>query len=290
MNPISNVWNHPKTSAAGLLIAVVAIAGVLSQQGLTLGAAGSGTIVTLVSAIATALLGLLARDPSNQTVTSRESTAADESKNLRSNSTAKLGVWALIALLLPLPLVAGCSGTTVAQDIVNWTPALESAVATVDSAASLLAPADAPIFVAATVGFDAASNLLAAQAKAYLANPTASVLAQLQSQVVTFQQQVNAALLAAAKITNTVSQQHALACIQGVATIVTAVFALVQSISGKVALAQMAAESTIKLALVRPYMDESNAARIVADHYSESIALARMQMAQANSAAVRAGF
>jgi hypothetical protein len=290
MNPISNVWNHPKTSAAGLLIAVVAIAGVLSQQGLTLGAAGSGTIVTLVSAIATALLGLLARDPSNQAVILSESAAADESKNPRSNSTAKLGVWALIALLLPLPLVAGCSGTTVAQDIVNWTPALESAVATVDSAASLLAPADAPIFVAATVGFDAASNLLAAQAKAYLANPTASVLAQLQSQVVTFQQQVNAALLAAAKITNTVSQQHALACIQGVATIVTAVFALVQSISGKVALAQMAAESTIKLALVRPYMDESNAARIVADHYGESIALARMQMAQANSAAVRAGF
>ncbi len=73
MNPFSNVWNHPKTSAAGLLIAVVTIAGVLSQQGLTLGAAGSGTIVTLVSAIATALLGLLARDPSSQTVTLSES-------------------------------------------------------------------------------------------------------------------------------------------------------------------------------------------------------------------------
>jgi hypothetical protein len=290
MNPFSNVWNHPKTSAAGLLIAVVTIAGVLSQQGLTLGAAGSGTIVTLVSAIATALLGLLARDPSNQTVTLSESAAADESKSPHSNSTAKVGVWALIALLLPLPLVGGCSGTAVAQDIVNWTPALESAVATVDSAASLLAPADAPIFVAATVGFDAASNLLVAQAKAYLANPTASVLAQLQTQVVTFQQQVNAALLAAAKITNTVSQQHALACIQGVATIVTAVFALVQSVSSKVALAQMTAESTIKLALVRPYMDEGKAAAIVANHYAEPVALARMQVAQAKDAAMRAGF
>ena len=41
MNPISNVWNHPRTSAAGLLIAVVTIAGVLAQQGLTLGSAGS---------------------------------------------------------------------------------------------------------------------------------------------------------------------------------------------------------------------------------------------------------
>jgi hypothetical protein len=273
-----------------LLIAVVTIAGVLSQHGLTLGAAGSGTIITLISAIATALLGLLARDPSNQAVILGESTAPDESKNLRSSSNSKLGAWALIALLLPLPLVGGCSGTAVAQDIVNWTPALESAVATVDSAASLLAPADAPIFVAATVGFDAASNLLAEQAKAYLANPTASVLAQLQAQVVTFQQQVNAALLAAAKITNTVSQQHALACIQGVATIITAVFALVQSVSSKVALAQMAAQSTIKLAVVRPLMDEGKAGRIVADHYVESIALARMQVAQANDAATRAGF
>jgi hypothetical protein len=63
MNPISNAWNHPKTSAAGLLIAVITIAGIFSQQGVTLGAAGTGTVVTLVGAIATALLGLLARDP-----------------------------------------------------------------------------------------------------------------------------------------------------------------------------------------------------------------------------------
>jgi hypothetical protein len=263
---------------------------VLSQQGLTLGTAGSGTIVTLISAIATALLGLLARDPSNTAVILSESAAADESKDLHSGSTPKIGVWALIALLLPLPLAGGCSGTAVAQDIVNWTPALQSAVATVDSTAALLAPADAPIFMAATVGFDAASNLLVAQAKAYLANPTASVLAQLQAQVVTFQQQVNAALLAAAKITNTASQQHALACIQGVATIVSAVFALVQSISGKVALAQMAAQSTIKLAAVQPYMDQRKAARILANHYAEPVALARMQVAQAEINETQAGF
>ncbi|WP_058187245.1 hypothetical protein [Terracidiphilus gabretensis] len=67
MNPlITNIWNHPRTSAAGLLIAVVSIGGVLSQQGVTLGHAGTGTVVTLATAIASALLGLLARDP-NQT-------------------------------------------------------------------------------------------------------------------------------------------------------------------------------------------------------------------------------
>jgi hypothetical protein len=163
MNTISNIWNHPKTSAAGLLIAVVSIAGVLSQQGLTLGTAGTGTVVTLVGALATALLGLLAKDP-----------GAPVSQPLSGPASrqAKLGAWALIALLLPLPFMGGCSGTTVAQDIVNWTPALQSAVVTVDSAVALLAPADAPVFAAATVGFDAASNLMAAQAKAYLANPT----------------------------------------------------------------------------------------------------------------------
>jgi hypothetical protein len=136
MNPISNIWNHPKTSAAGLLIGVITIASVFSQQGITLGTAGSGTMVTLVSGLATALLGLLARDPA-------------PSNGNSANSTAKLGVWALIALLLPF--TAGCSGTSVAQNIVNWTPTLQSAVATVDSTATLLDPLDAPIFTAARV-------------------------------------------------------------------------------------------------------------------------------------------
>jgi len=111
----------------------------------------------------------------------------------------------------------------VAQDIVNWTPALQSAVATVDSTASLLAPPDAPIFSAATYGFDAASNLLVAQAKAYLANPSASALQTLQTQVVTFQQQVSAALLQAVKIVDPAGQAHALSVLQAVATIVNTI-------------------------------------------------------------------
>ena len=192
----SNIWNHPKTSAAGLLIAVASIAGVLSQQGITLGKAGTGTVVSLASALATALLGLLAKDPE----------AASQQVSKPASQQAKLGVWMLIALLIPLPWMQGCTATGVAQDIVNWTPALQSAVATVDSTATLLAPADAPIFAAATSGFDAASNLLVAQAKAYLANPSAGVLAQLQTQIVTLQQQVNAALLQAGRIVDANSQ------------------------------------------------------------------------------------
>lgn len=280
MNLISNIWNHPKTSAAGLLIAVVSIAGVLSEQGITLGAAGRGTVVTLVGAIASALLGLLAKDPND---------AASESTG-GSASQAKLGAWALIALLLPLPLMGGCSEAAVARNIVNWTPALQSAVASVDSAGALLSPADAGVFAAATAGFDAASNLMTAQAKAYLANPCASTLAQMQNQVVVFQQQVNAALLQSARILNPTSQQHALATIQAVGTVITSILALVQTVSSKADVAQMAARSTIKFAAVRPYLDGARSAEIVAEHYGEPVALAQMQVAQVERAEALAGF
>lgn len=276
MNLISNIWDHPKTSAAGLALAIVTIAGVLSQQGITLGAAGTGTVVTLISGIATAFLGLLAKDPGGESSST--------------GGTAKLGAWALIALLLPLHFASGCSGTTVAQDIVNWTPALQSAVATVNSTVALLAPADAPLFAAATTGFDAASMLLVAQAKAYLANPSAGTLAQMQEQVVVFQQQVNAALLQLARITNPASQQQALASIQAVGAVVSAILALVQSVSTKAQVARMAAQSTIKLAEVRPYLDENRAATVVANHYGEPVELAKVQLAQAELGAVQAGF
>ncbi len=280
MNFITNIWNHPKTSAAGLLIAVASVAGVLSQQGLTLGKAGTGTVVSLVSALATAMLGLLAKDPE----------AASQPASGAAGQQAKLGAWMLIALLIPLPWMQGCTAASVAQNIVNWTPSLQSAVATVDSTAALLAPEDAPIFAAATAGFDAASDLLVAQAKAYLANPSASALAQLQNQIVTFQQQVNTALLQAARIVDAKSQQHAMAVIQGVATIAGAILALVQSISSKAQVAQMAAESGVKLAAVEPYLDDERAAAIVTAHYGEPVELARVQVAQAEQAEINAGF
>lgn len=276
MNLISNIWNHPRTSAAGLLIAAITVAGVLSQQGITLGSAGTGTVISLVTALASALLGLLAKDPDPGPST---------------GNTAKLGVLMLCAILVAGTIpVAGCSGQVVAQDIVNWTPALQTAVGVVDTTASVLAPADAPIFTAATASFDAATNLLVAQCKAYLANPSASLLAQLQAQIVTFQQQVNASLLQSARIVNPNSQAHALAAINGVATIINAIFALIESISSKASAAQMASQASIKISEVRPYLDEEKSARIVAEHYNEPVFLARVQVAQAQFAAVQAGF
>jgi hypothetical protein len=112
----------------------------------------------------------------------------------------------------------------------------------------------------------------------------------MQAQVTTFQQQVNAALLQAARITSSASQQHALAAIQAVGTVVAAMLALVQSVSSKADVAQMASQSTIKLAAVRPYLDEGKAAEIVARHYGEPVASAQIQVARAEQYEVMAGF
>jgi len=258
MNFISNIWNHPKTSAAGLMIAIISISGVLSQQGITLGSAGTGTVVALVGSLATALLGLLAKDPGQSQSSSSVA------------SSAKLGVWALIALLLPLPFVSGCSGKSVAQDIVNWTPALQSAVA--------------------TVGFDAASNLLVTQAKAYLANPSAVALAKLQAAVVALQQNVSAATLSGLKIVDQKSQTLAMKAIDAVGTIINAILALVISVSSQAQVSLMAGQSSIKLAQVRAYRNEGKAAEMVAGHYGETIGAARVQVARAEHGEAQAGF
>ncbi len=79
----NNIFDHPKTTVTGLLIAIVTVAGVLSQQGITLGNAGTGTVITLVGALATALLGLFAKDPGSG----------------GSNTGNKLGVFLLVCLL-----------------------------------------------------------------------------------------------------------------------------------------------------------------------------------------------
>lgn len=63
MNSFSNIWQHPRTSAAGILIGALTVSGVLAQQGITMGKAGTGSVVSLAGALATAFLGLLARDP-----------------------------------------------------------------------------------------------------------------------------------------------------------------------------------------------------------------------------------
>jgi hypothetical protein len=66
---LNNSLQHPQTTVAGLLIGTTTICGVLSQQGITLGHAGTGTIVALISGLAVAILGVLSKDPGSFTQT-----------------------------------------------------------------------------------------------------------------------------------------------------------------------------------------------------------------------------
>lgn len=147
MSFLTNIWNQPKTSAAGLLIATASVAGVLSQQGVTLGKAGTGTVVSLLSALATALLGLLARDP--DAAGQRVSGAASQRAGASGGNT-KLGAWMLIALTLSAALpTTGCTAST--SELQSDATALASAL---NNLAVVIQPSDAT----------AASNLKTAAA------------------------------------------------------------------------------------------------------------------------------
>ena len=67
MNAFANIWNHPRTTFTGLLIGVASVGSVLSQQGVTIGKAGTSNYVTLATGLATVLLGMLAQDPAQST-------------------------------------------------------------------------------------------------------------------------------------------------------------------------------------------------------------------------------
>ena len=178
--------------------------------------------------------------------------------------TALFTVVCLWAVIVAAPLMQGCNGVTVAQDIVNWTPSLQAAVATVDSTSALLDPGAAPIFAVITVGFDAASNLVVSQAQAYLKNPTTTFASTLAAQLVALQQNVNTALLEAAKIVNPKSQALALAVLNGVSSIVNIMVSLISSVKG---VTIVASTTAVTLLMIKPYRNDALTVRLVAQHY-----------------------
>ena len=209
---------------------------------------------------------------------------------MKFNLQSKLGAWALIAILtFGLMPTVGCSGTTVAQNIVNWTPVIVSTAQTLDSVLVGLSPSPADAVVIATIGtaFTAGANLVANQAKTYLANPGASTLQQLQAQALAFQSNVNTALLEAAKISNSATQQKLLSYIGELVTGVTAVLALIQSIKGSTL--TPTSETAPTLSQVLPLMDEKKSIALVAKHYGEPEFVAAYQVHQAERSLMAAG-
>lgn len=59
----ANFTKHPKTSIIGALTTIGIVAGVFATQGITLGHAGTGTVVGLIAALVPALIGGLMKDP-----------------------------------------------------------------------------------------------------------------------------------------------------------------------------------------------------------------------------------
>jgi hypothetical protein len=186
-------------------------------------------------------------------------------------------------------LLDGCNGTAIAQDICNWTPALQSTAATVASTVALLVPPDAPLIAAALVGFDAATNLAVAEAKAYLANPGQTALQALQTGIITLQQQVNAALLTAVKVVDPKSQQLVTAALNAVATVINSIFALILQIKGNT-VAQVSTAKTISLVRVAPLLDREKAEMIIAAHYDITLNKAAENLTFGQLAIVQAGF
>lgn len=61
---LNNIIEHPKTSLVGIILAVLTVGPVFAQQGITLGHAGTGSVIQLIVGVCTALLGLFSKDPS----------------------------------------------------------------------------------------------------------------------------------------------------------------------------------------------------------------------------------
>ena len=191
-----------------------------------------------------------------------------------------LGVWALMLLLFILPFQVGCTGTQVAQNIVNWTPTIISAAQTIDATVATLDPAQAVLIIAAGTTFTAAANLLKAQAQTYLDNPTATALQQLQAQALAFQTNVSTALLNAVHITNSASQQKVTTYLNAAITGISAILALIATIKGStVSPASVTANATVAAAM--RLVDRHQAIALVAQHYGEPQFVAAYQVQQA---------
>ena len=180
-----------------------------------------------------------------------------------------LSLASIVCLWASMITTTGCNGITVAQDIVNWNPTIQSTAATVAAAVSILQPQDALIVAAALAGFQGAGDLAVAQANAYLANPGASTLQLLQSAVVAFEQQINASLLAAARIIDPKSQQIVVAALGAAGAAINAVLALIAGIKGNT-LSAMGVNAPIKISQVRHLYNPAAVNMEIAAHYQIS--------------------
>jgi hypothetical protein len=167
-----------------------------------------------------------------------------------------------IASIALCAVMIGCTAqqkqTTlqIVTEINTHIPEVVAAADTVAATVSALVPADAVIIGVSDVAFDTAAKTIQALTASYIANPTASVLAQIQTAITTLEGQINTATLNVVGIKNTATQSAVLAALKGLLTVVTVVFALISPTLTTAQLVDLRDSNTIHLARVRPYMDE----------------------------------
>lgn len=183
---------------------------------------------------------------------------------------------ALVAFMIGSVMLTttGCTQAqkvSVAQEIVNWTPALVSAIDTAGGLVDTLDPGAALIVDPLVTGVNVLAPQFATAAKNYLANPTQTNIQTVQALIVQIQNSVNTSLslLQALKVSNPASQQKAIVAVNGIGTIVNTLLGLIQGISSHAQVAAMSADVTVHLAAVQGILDrkgmEVASARVSAD-------------------------
>jgi hypothetical protein len=248
MNLKYRIMQNPKTTLSGIFAFLMGVGGIIAQVYYP-GTPGPKWLVA-ASAIIGLLAGCLGIDAS----------AVDLKASWDGGKRSALSVLlAFLCLSLVLTPVMGCRGgatsVSVAQKIVDYVPALDSAANTVSATIEALVPADAIVVGVADAAFVQLSQAASAAAKAYAANPSPSELTNLQNTIVALQQSVSTALLNSIGLKDPHTLKLVQAALNGIATILLTVLGLVQSVSTKAQLERMSNGSPIKLARVLPLLD-----------------------------------
>jgi hypothetical protein len=140
-------------------------------------------------------------------------------------------------LLCPLMIATtGCSVSqakinTVVQDIANWTPTIAGDATLLLTEIASFEPADAATISGAVSVINADSQELATLCKQYLASPSPTVLGQIAALVGSMATANSGALISALQIKNAQSQNLAHGILALIATAVTILSALLQSVN-----------------------------------------------------------
>lgn len=175
-------------------------------------------------------------------------------------ATKIMGIAAMGTLLFVAPFTTGCTQAqkiSVAQEIVNLTPAFTSAVDLALSTVALLDPPAQLIIAPTLILVNATGPQISKAAQDYLNNPNETNIQALQGIIVQIQQSVNTMVLQAAHIVNPQSQAIAVRDVNQIAALTNLILGLVQSISTPAQKAVMAADVKISMAQVRPYLDQA---------------------------------